>query len=83
MLLAIGSILVEAVPSIFKHILLLADGPLLSSMQQSSKMWFIAGVNDPAVINSPKYYDVCFDFDESKLYTSDTIMVRIDFRDMR
>lgn len=72
MLLVIGSMVVEGIPSIYEHLLLLADIHYLSSIQDS---WFITGINDPAIISNTKLYDVCFDIDDRKLYASNTIAV--------
>lgn len=72
MLLVIGSLVVEGIPSIYEHLLLLADIHYLSCIQDS---WFITGINDPNVIANPQLYDVCFDIDDRKLYASNAIAV--------
>ena len=76
MLLALGSAVIEVIPSIFSHILLLTDMNYLSYLfSQTRGMWFVAASNNQSLLRYSHLYDVCFDLDTHKMYASDATAV--------
>ena len=76
MLLALGSAMIELIPSIFSHILLLTDINYLSYLfSQHREMWFITASNCQSLLRYSHFYDVCFDLDAQKMYATDALAV--------